>query len=70
MEEIALSLQEEEMEQEPTGRKRRRTVQACEECRDRKRKCDGIRPVCGSCSRKPGRCIWNDHRNTKGWSNK
>lgn len=54
-----------------TSRKRRRIIQACEECRDRKRKCDGVRPVCGACSRRPGQsCVWNDDRNTKGWSNK
>ncbi|OAA53003.1 Transcription factor [Cordyceps fumosorosea ARSEF 2679] len=58
-----------ENEPEGIGRKRRRIVQACEECRDRKRKCDGGRPVCGACSRRPGQsCVWNDDRNTKGWS--
>ncbi|RSL83981.1 hypothetical protein CEP51_004191 [Fusarium floridanum] len=30
-------------------RKRRRTALACEECRDRKRKCDGVKPICGAC---------------------
>ncbi|CAK7220258.1 hypothetical protein SCUCBS95973_004098 [Sporothrix curviconia] len=60
------SLPDDNDEPDRMGRKRRRTVQACEECRDRKRKCDGVRPVCSSCSRRPGRCVWNDHRNTKG----
>lgn len=70
MEQITSPLHDDDNDQDRTRKKRRRTVQACEECRDRKRKCDGMRPVCGSCSRRPGRCIWNDHRNTKGWSNK
>ncbi|KAM6520359.1 hypothetical protein FSOLCH5_005151 [Fusarium solani] len=49
-------------------RKRRRTALACEECRDRKRKCDGVKPVCGACKTRPApRCIWNQERNSKGW---
>ncbi|KAJ5148309.1 fungal-specific transcription factor domain-containing protein [Penicillium atrosanguineum] len=49
-------------------RKRRRTAIACDECRERKRKCDGIKPVCGACSKRPfPHCVWNEERNTKGW---
>lgn len=43
--------------------KRRKTKLACEVCRDRKVRCDGVKPVCGSCSRrKPGteRCVYVD----------
>lgn len=44
-------------------RKRRRTALACEECRERKRKCDGIKPVCGACARRSaGCCVWNGDR--------
>lgn len=44
-------------------RKRRRTTLACEECRERKRKCDGIKPVCGACARRSaGCCVWNGDR--------
>lgn len=32
--------------------KRIKTALACSECRERKRKCDGIRPICGACLRK------------------
>lgn len=42
--------------------KRRKTAVACNECRDRERKCDGRRPVCGACSvRVKGEqnCIWD-----------
>lgn len=48
---------------EPHGqRKRRRTALACEECRERKRKCDGIKPVCGACARRSAGCVWNGDR--------
>ncbi|KAK7978751.1 hypothetical protein PG988_006241 [Apiospora saccharicola] len=32
--------------------KRRKTEVACQECRDKKTKCDGQRPTCGPCKRK------------------
>ncbi|CAH0045633.1 unnamed protein product [Clonostachys solani] len=49
-------------------RKRRRTALACEECRDRKRKCDGVKPICGACKgRSTAQCIWKQERNSKGW---
>ncbi|KAH6994962.1 fungal-specific transcription factor domain-containing protein [Ilyonectria destructans] len=48
--------------------KRRRTAVACEECREKKRKCDGVKPTCGTCtSRLSRRCIWREERNSKGW---
>lgn len=28
---------------------RQRTKLACNRCRERKRKCDGVKPVCGDC---------------------
>ncbi|KFY90545.1 hypothetical protein V498_05887 [Pseudogymnoascus sp. VKM F-4517 (FW-2822)] len=37
---------------------------ACQECRDRKIRCDGRRPVCRSCLRKklpPERCLYSTH---------
>ncbi|KAL3441561.1 fungal-specific transcription factor domain-containing protein [Aspergillus insuetus] len=51
-------------------RKRRRIAIACNECRDRKRKCDGVKPVCGSCARRApsAPCIWEEGRNARGWS--
>lgn len=53
------------------GRKRRRIAIACNECRDRKRKCDGVKPICGSCiKRSSAQCIWEEGRNSKGWSNR
>ncbi|KAJ0418596.1 fungal-specific transcription factor domain-containing protein [Aspergillus carlsbadensis] len=52
-------------------RKRRRIAIACNECRDRKRKCDGVKPVCGSCAKRASAtpCVWDEGRNAKGWSN-
>ncbi|KAL5343980.1 fungal-specific transcription factor domain-containing protein [Aspergillus crustosus] len=52
------------------GRKRRRIALACDECRERKRKCDGIKPVCGTCAKRlSSKCVWDEDRSTKGWSN-
>ncbi|KAL8381864.1 hypothetical protein RB595_005895 [Gaeumannomyces hyphopodioides] len=47
----------------PPPTKRRKTRLACQECRDRKVRCDGARPVCGACFRKrlsPEQCIFVD----------
>ncbi|KAH0545362.1 hypothetical protein FGG08_000503 [Glutinoglossum americanum] len=41
--------------------KRRKVALACDGCRERKTRCDGERPICGSCkrrSRQPGQCIY------------
>lgn len=41
--------------------KRRKTLLACEYCRNKKTKCDGERPVCGACAKRswgPDRCFW------------
>ncbi|KAM0260132.1 hypothetical protein ACHAQJ_002896 [Trichoderma viride] len=57
---------------EPEGAscKRRRTPLACDECRERKRKCDGVKPVCGACRRRSiTTCVWNEERASKGWTN-
>ncbi|KLU82126.1 hypothetical protein MAPG_01203 [Magnaporthiopsis poae ATCC 64411] len=47
----------------PPPAKRRKTRLACQECRDRKVRCDGARPMCGACARKrvsPEQCIFVD----------
>ncbi|KAF8208170.1 fungal-specific transcription factor domain-containing protein [Mycena galopus ATCC 62051] len=38
-------------------------LQACTICRVRKSKCDGVKPVCGSCTAvgREGECSWGDH---------
>ncbi|KAL1851241.1 hypothetical protein Plec18170_006566 [Paecilomyces lecythidis] len=57
---------------EPEGnRKRRRTVLACNECREKKRKCDGLKPVCGACERRGiSNCVWDEERINKVWNNR
>lgn len=45
----------------PTNyRGRRRSARACEPCRQRKIKCDGVRPTCGQCAYHNNRCIYED----------
>jgi hypothetical protein len=34
-----------------TGQKSSRVPRACDECRSRKLKCDGDRPICGQCAK-------------------
>lgn len=34
----------------PQPRKRRKIALACDQCRSRKSRCDGVKPVCGECS--------------------
>lgn len=41
-------------------RGRRRSARACEPCRQRKTKCDGIRPACGQCVYHNNRCTYED----------
>ncbi|CEJ55099.1 hypothetical protein PMG11_01376 [Penicillium brasilianum] len=43
-----------------TSRGRRRSVRACESCRQRKIKCDGVRPTCGQCTYHNDRCQYED----------
>ncbi|KAK1637517.1 hypothetical protein BDP81DRAFT_318007 [Colletotrichum phormii] len=38
--------------------KRRYTSKACEECRRRRAKCDGLRPICGRCSERSINCLY------------
>lgn len=40
-----------------------RVGQACDACRKRKIRCDGVRPVCSSCGRRGVRCIFQESRN-------
>ena len=43
-----------------TSRGRRRSARACEACRTRKTKCDGVRPICGQCAYHNNRCTYED----------
>ena len=45
----------------PVRQRRYKAAVACTDCRRRKLKCDGVRPVCGRCSKRPelrGRCTY------------
>ncbi|KAK1964988.1 hypothetical protein LY78DRAFT_581304 [Colletotrichum sublineola] len=37
-------------------------LQACQNCRARKRRCDGDEPICGLCSRLEVTCIYTQRR--------
>ncbi|KAF7714756.1 Fungal Zn(2)-Cys(6) binuclear cluster domain-containing protein [Penicillium ucsense] len=41
-------------------RARRRSARACETCRLRKTKCDGVRPSCGQCRGQNSKCVYED----------
>ncbi|WOO85324.1 Nitrogen assimilation transcription factor nit-4 [Vanrija pseudolonga] len=43
-----------------SARKRQHVSKACFNCRDRKKKCDGVTPVCGTCKTYKDDCIWTD----------
>lgn len=38
--------------------RRKRTSVACQFCRIRKTRCDGVRPVCGFCRHHDAQCVW------------
>src|SRR4051812_5021677 len=49
--------------------KRRKTTVACEICRVRKSKCDGVRPTCGPCSRRKNmveECFYTEDKSHNG----
>lgn len=39
---------------------RRRSARACEPCRQRKVKCDGLKPACGQCTHNNHQCYYED----------
>jgi hypothetical protein len=42
----------------PPHAKRRKINLACEQCRARKARCDGSKPVCGNCTRRNEQCVY------------
>ncbi|KAI5120922.1 hypothetical protein M0805_002902 [Coniferiporia weirii] len=44
--------------QKPIQLQRRRVWRACENCRRKKIKCDGVEPVCSQCSASGANCAW------------
>ena len=56
----------------PTGRARRmgprkRAAMACEECRVRKRRCDGGIPSCAGCEKRRSACIYSSEIDGRIW---
>lgn len=47
--------------------RRNRGTLACEECRTRKRRCDGEMPTCGSCVKRSSRCVYSSEIQNKVW---
>ncbi|TPX30264.1 hypothetical protein SmJEL517_g06133 [Synchytrium microbalum] len=52
------------------GTARKRQALACERCRIKKRKCDGVKPVCGNCTKARNKfdniCTYPEHPRRKG----
>ncbi|CAE7131820.1 unnamed protein product [Rhizoctonia solani] len=48
------------------GAGKARIFQACERCRERKAKCDGLRPICTHCGTRDLNCEWADKRRMRG----
>ncbi|ORE11409.1 hypothetical protein BCV72DRAFT_176659, partial [Rhizopus microsporus var. microsporus] len=46
--------------------KRKRLTQACELCRRKKIRCDGIKPQCGNCARLNNECTYSTHVKKRG----
>lgn len=47
---------------------RRRAALACEECRVRKRRCDGAMPACGGCMKRMSTCIYSSEVQARAWN--
>ena len=54
------------------GRKaqRKRAALACDECRARKRRCDGGIPACGGCTRRLSTCVYSSEVEARAWQNR
>ncbi|KAJ9149934.1 hypothetical protein NKR23_g4087 [Pleurostoma richardsiae] len=46
---------------------RKRAALACEECRVRKRRCDGAIPACGGCARRMSACVYSSEIEARAW---
>src|SRR6266536_6021160 len=50
----------------PNPRKRQRISQACDQCRKRKSKCDGKRPICAICGPLKRKCTYGTNAKKRG----
>ncbi|KAH7116553.1 hypothetical protein B0J13DRAFT_613411 [Dactylonectria estremocensis] len=46
---------------------RKRAALACDECRTRKRRCDGVFPACGGCARRMSTCVYSSEMEARAW---
>ena len=46
---------------------RKRAAVACEECRIRKRRCDGAVPACGGCAKRMSECVYSADVEARAW---
>lgn len=46
---------------------RKRAALACDECRVRKRRCDGVIPACGGCTRRRSTCVYSSEVEARAW---
>lgn len=46
---------------------RKRAALACDECRTRKRRCDGAFPACGGCARRMSTCVYSSEMEARAW---
>ncbi|EWZ84227.1 hypothetical protein FOWG_12041 [Fusarium oxysporum f. sp. lycopersici MN25] len=46
---------------------RKRIAIACEECRSRKRKCDGAMPACSGCTKRMSVCVYTSEVEARAW---
>jgi hypothetical protein len=49
-----------------SANKKTRVTTACESCRTRKRRCNGVRPVCGNCQELGYECVWTSGQKRRG----
>ncbi|MBE3044050.1 Zn(II)2Cys6 transcription factor [Candidatus Bathyarchaeota archaeon] len=46
---------------------RKRAALACDECRVRKRRCDGAIPACGGCTKRLSTCVYSSEVEASAW---
>lgn len=49
-----------------SNNKKSRVTTACESCRTRKRRCNGVRPICGNCQEFGYECVWTCGQKRRG----
>lgn len=66
----ALDDKDDDQSNPPTKKRqsrRGRSTLACEECRARKRRCDGNIPACDGCVKRSCQCLYSSEAQNRGW---